>query len=138
MARSIEKGDKIRELIRLQLADIQTVIQTNRRLDSFLCEGAQKFEAKYSKLKLKIKNLQRLMSFPRLFQWNHSHADPIWPDGTFNERSAVLEVVPNGIYCEDVPVGTQATSQQKVSAEHCTYISRFKFPMAKGVQLRAA
>jgi hypothetical protein len=113
MARSIEKGDKIRELIILRLADIQTVIQTNRRLDSFLCEGAQNFEAKYSKLKLKIKNLQRLMSFPRLFQWNHSHADPIWPDGTFNERSAVLEVVPNGIYCEDVPVGSQDTSQHK-------------------------
>jgi hypothetical protein len=62
MARSIEKGDKIRELIRLRLADMQTVIQTNRRLDSFLCEGAQNFEAKYSKL----------MSFPRLIKWNHA------------------------------------------------------------------
>jgi hypothetical protein len=24
------------------------------------------------------------MSFSRPFQWYHSHADPIWPDGTFN------------------------------------------------------
>ena len=23
------------------------------------------------------------MSFSRPFQWYHSHADPIWPDGTF-------------------------------------------------------
>jgi hypothetical protein len=23
------------------------------------------------------------MSFPRPIQWDHSHADPIWPDGTF-------------------------------------------------------
>jgi len=25
----------------------------------------------------------RLMSFLRPIQWYHSHADPIWPDGTF-------------------------------------------------------
>ncbi len=25
------------------------------------------------------------MSFSRAIQWYHSHADPIWPDGTFNE-----------------------------------------------------
>ncbi len=24
------------------------------------------------------------MSFQRAFQWYQSHADPIWPDGTFN------------------------------------------------------
>jgi hypothetical protein len=24
------------------------------------------------------------MSFKRAFQWYHSHADPIWPDGTSN------------------------------------------------------
>ncbi len=24
------------------------------------------------------------MSFSRAFQWYHSHLDPIWPDGTFN------------------------------------------------------
>jgi hypothetical protein len=25
-----------------------------------------------------------LMSLSRSIQWYHSHADPIWPDGTFN------------------------------------------------------
>ncbi len=25
------------------------------------------------------------MSFSRPIQWYHSYADPIWPDGTFNE-----------------------------------------------------
>jgi hypothetical protein len=25
------------------------------------------------------------MSFQRAFQWYRSHADPIWPDGTFNK-----------------------------------------------------
>ncbi len=25
------------------------------------------------------------MSFQRAFQWYHSHADPIWPDGTFKQ-----------------------------------------------------
>ncbi len=27
------------------------------------------------------------MSFSRPFQWYHSHADPIWPDGTFKCRT---------------------------------------------------
>jgi hypothetical protein len=27
------------------------------------------------------------MSFLRAFQWYHSHADPIWPDGTFKIQS---------------------------------------------------
>ncbi len=26
------------------------------------------------------------MSFSRPIQWYHSHADPIWPDGTFKSR----------------------------------------------------
>jgi hypothetical protein len=26
------------------------------------------------------------MSLSRPIQWYHSHADPIWPDGTFKER----------------------------------------------------
>ncbi len=25
------------------------------------------------------------MSFSRAFQWYHSHAEPIWPDGTFKQ-----------------------------------------------------
>ncbi len=39
----------------------------------------------YSKLKLKNKNLWRLLSFSRPIHWYHSHADPIWTDGTFND-----------------------------------------------------
>ncbi len=67
---------------------LQTVIRTSRRFDSFLYEAAQNFEVSYSyqifKTKIKkSKNLQRLMSFSRPIQWHHSHADPIWPDGTF-------------------------------------------------------
>ncbi len=30
------------------------------------------------------------MFFSRPIQWYHSHADPIWPDGTFNELYADL------------------------------------------------
>jgi hypothetical protein len=41
---------------------------------------------KNSRSKLKIKNLLRLMAFSRPIQWFHSHADPIWLDGTFNEE----------------------------------------------------
>ncbi len=26
------------------------------------------------------------MSFSRPIQWYHSHADPVWPDSTFNSR----------------------------------------------------
>jgi hypothetical protein len=65
---------------------MQTMIQTSRRLDSFLHEVAQNFEllSNIQDQKLKIKNLQRLMSFSRPIQWYHSHADPIWPDGIFN------------------------------------------------------
>ncbi len=36
---------------------------------------------KYSRSKIKIKNLMRFMSFSRPIQLYHSHADPIWPDG---------------------------------------------------------
>ncbi len=28
------------------------------------------------------------MSFSRPTQWYHSHADPIWPDGTFKSSAA--------------------------------------------------
>jgi hypothetical protein len=72
---------------RSQFEQMQTVIQTNRRLDSFLQEAAQNFELlsniQDKKIK-KIKTLLQLMSFSKPIQWYHSHADPIWPDGTFN------------------------------------------------------
>jgi hypothetical protein len=42
------------KLIRLQLADILTVIQTSRKLDSFLSEAAQNFEV-FSNTKTEIK-----------------------------------------------------------------------------------
>ncbi len=38
------------------------------------------------------------MSFKGAFQWYHSHADPIWPDGTF-KYTAVLQYLENGSYC---------------------------------------
>jgi hypothetical protein len=65
---------------------MQTVIKTSRRLDSFLHEAAQNFELlpNIQDKKLKIKNLQRLMSFSRPVRWYHSHADPICPEGTFS------------------------------------------------------
>ncbi len=69
----------------------QTVIQTSRRLDSFLHEAAQNFEliTNIQDQKLKIKNLKRLMSFSRPIQWYHSHADPIWPDGIFKHKNII-------------------------------------------------
>jgi hypothetical protein len=39
-----------------------------------LYEAAQNIEI--FQIKIKIKNLQRLMSFSRSIQWCHSHADP--------------------------------------------------------------
>ncbi len=30
------------------------------------------------------------MSFSRPIQWYYSHADPIWPDNTFNTHSLLL------------------------------------------------
>ncbi len=55
---------------------------------------AQNFEllSNIQDQKYKIKNLQRLMSFSRPIQWNHSHADPIWLDCPFKGK-AVREVV---------------------------------------------
>ncbi len=64
---------------------MQTVIRTSRRLKAFLYEAAQNFES-FQILKSDIKKSKtyiRLMSFSRPMQWYHSHADPIWPDGTF-------------------------------------------------------
>jgi hypothetical protein len=51
---------------------MKTVIQTSRRLDSFF-RTFQIFKSE-----IKIKNLLRLLSFSRPFQWYH------WPDATFN------------------------------------------------------
>jgi hypothetical protein len=31
------------------------------------------------------------MSFTRPIQWYHSHADPIWPDGTFKNRNWLIQ-----------------------------------------------
>jgi hypothetical protein len=36
----------------------------------------------------KSKTFLRLMFFTRPIQWYHSHADPIWPDGTFKCRAS--------------------------------------------------
>ncbi len=33
------------------------------------------------------------MSFKRAFQWYHSHADPIWPDGTFKMKFFLMFTV---------------------------------------------
>jgi hypothetical protein len=54
-------------------------------LEAFLDLAAQNFELflNIKNLNKKIKNLERLMSFSRPIQWYHSHADPIWPEGTF-------------------------------------------------------
>jgi hypothetical protein len=35
------------------------------------------------------------MSFSRPIQWYHSHADPIWPDGDFNDDVTLLVLLPN-------------------------------------------
>ncbi len=44
------------------------------------------------------------MSFSRPIQWYHSHADPIWPDGTFKAFGKDLSRLnPNntGVQAED-------------------------------------
>ncbi len=33
------------------------------------------------------------MSFSRSIQWYHTHADPIWPDGTFKERQNKIRYI---------------------------------------------
>jgi hypothetical protein len=55
---------------RLRFEHMQTMIQTSRRLDSFLHEEAQNFEllSNIQNQKSKIKNLWRLMSFSRPIQ----------------------------------------------------------------------
>jgi hypothetical protein len=61
---------------------MQTVIQTSRRLDSFLHEAAQNFDV-FPRVKLKNQKPIALTSFSRPIQWYHSHVDLIWPDDTF-------------------------------------------------------
>jgi hypothetical protein len=61
---------------------MQAVIQTSRRLDSFLHEVAQNFEL-LSNIKDQNQKPIAVDVFSRPIQWYHSHADPIWPDGTF-------------------------------------------------------
>jgi hypothetical protein len=34
------------------------------------------------------------MSFSRPFQWYHSHADPIWPNGTFKRKVFYSSIKP--------------------------------------------
>ncbi len=33
------------------------------------------------------------MSFSRPIQWYHSHADPIWPNGTFKNTDVKIKVL---------------------------------------------
>ncbi len=42
------------------------------------------------------------MSFSRPIQWYHSHADPIWPDGTFNMKVRQFGSFPKCLTKEDV------------------------------------
>ncbi len=63
---------------------MQTVIQTSRRLDSFLHEAAQNFEVFSNIFKSEIKKSKPIavdVLFNAYPMWYHSHVDPIWPDG---------------------------------------------------------
>ncbi len=73
---------------RSRFEHMQTMIQTSsRRLDSFLHEAAQNFEL-LSNIQDQNKNLKSCWcSFSWPIQLYHSHADPIWPDGTFKKCS---------------------------------------------------
>jgi hypothetical protein len=51
---------------------------------------------KNSKLKLKNQKPISVNDFLGTFQWHHSHADPIWPDGSFRENWINL----NGLFTE--------------------------------------
>ncbi len=46
------------------------------------------------------------MSFSRPNQWYHSHADPIWPDGTFqatqNLQTGMLRPYKKQIFCHPI------------------------------------
>jgi hypothetical protein len=68
-----------------RMDSIQTVIRTSRRLDSFLYEAAQNFEVFSNIQNRNLKNLW-VMSFSRAI---HSHADPVWPEGTFKPLASV-------------------------------------------------
>ncbi len=83
-------------------------------------EEAQNFKLiKYSRYKKPF----ALMSFSRLVQWYHSHADPIWPDGTYKDKLADLWDVlgvdaVNGV-AHVLPGGHQQGEPQQ--ADHWTH-----------------
>jgi hypothetical protein len=60
------------------------VIPTSRRIRCIFVLAAQNFEV-FSKIQ--DQNLK--MSFSRPIQLYHSHADPIWPDGTFKSGEGI-------------------------------------------------
>jgi hypothetical protein len=66
---------------------MQTVIQTSRRMDSFLHETAQNFEL-LSNIQDQIKQIKKPIAVDVLFKAYPmvplSCIDPIWSDGTFN------------------------------------------------------
>ncbi len=72
---------------RSRLEHMQTVNRTSRRIGfNSAWNGSGLWSLlKYSRVKKKIKNLKRL-----IFQWYHSHADPIWPDSTFKYGPRIL------------------------------------------------
>jgi hypothetical protein len=63
---------------------MQAVCRRVRRLDGFVHEAAKNLEI-LSKIKIKKPKTYSgcMMSFPRPIEWYHSHADLIWPAGTF-------------------------------------------------------
>ncbi len=66
---------------------VQSVIRTSRKFDSVLYEAGQNFES-FQIFKGLLKNQKYIAvdvlfkAYPK-YQWSYSHADPIWPDGTF-------------------------------------------------------
>jgi hypothetical protein len=58
------------------------------------------------------------MSFSRPIQWYHSHADPIWPDGNFNDDVTLLVLLLNfldgDLECSDVLVLTRLMMRESL------------------------
>jgi hypothetical protein len=66
------------------------------------------------------------MSYSRPFQWYHSHADTIWPDGTFNCGTTDLGLT-EGEACK---ISNKSISEQNVIIIIWLYFSLFSYKIS--------
>ncbi len=65
------------------------------------------------------------MSFSRPIKWYHSHADPIWPDGTFNIAYNDIDSSESEVRIQDGGGHSATQSRVHIQKQLISVLNRF-------------